>query len=94
MEKDKLIAIWSSLESLVVSLDRIGSYEIDNGKQVALKALDDYFSPENCKKFSQARTLINELIENEFPGIGSELEDLAENETSMGYWQYPKKKNT
>ena len=94
MEKDKLIAIWSSLESLVVSLDRIGSYEIDNGKQAALKALDDYFSPESCKNFSQARMLINELIENEFPGIGSELESLAENEASMGYWQYPKQKNT
>ncbi len=91
MEKEKLVEIWKALESLVVSLDRIGSYEIDNGKNSALLELDKYFCPKNCNKFSNARMLINEIIESEFPGTDIELENMAENEKEIGYWQYPKK---
>jgi hypothetical protein len=93
MEKKKLIEIWQALESLVVSIDRIGSYEVDNGKEAALKALDSYFVPENCNKIAHARMLINELIETEFPGTDKELEEMAENEKLIGFWQYPRKSN-
>jgi len=94
MEKEKLIQIWKALESLVVSLDRIGSYEIDNGKEAALLELDKYFCPDNCNKFSNARMLINEIIESKFPGTDIELENMAEDENEIGYWQYPKKNNS
>ena len=92
MDKCKLIEIWTALESLVVSLDRIGSYEVDNGNDAARQALDEFFVPENCLKFSHARMLMNELIENEFPGTSQELEKISEDEKSIGYWQYTSKK--
>lgn len=92
MDKTKIIEIWVVLESLVVSLDRIGSYQFDNGKEAALKEIGKYLSPENCKRFAKARSLINEIIEDEFPGSGIELDNLTENEQLIGYWQYPNKK--
>jgi hypothetical protein len=87
VSRKDLIAAWSVLEKVVVSLRKIGSaFAVPEGqadqtpeqRQVELKALDDFISPQVLRELSHARRLLAEYLPSE------EIERLSEN--SIEFW--------
>jgi hypothetical protein len=85
--KSDVIAVWSLLESMVVSLHRIGSHfsvptpedklsEEDRRKM--LDALDAYFTPERMRELAKARRLLGEYLPDD------EAEAISE---QLDFWQ-------
>lgn len=89
MNQDKLVEIWKVLESLTVSLDRIGSYESRVGRDPARDALYDFFRSGLFKQVSAARTTAVDLIEAADPSAAAKLDALAEDGVSVRYWNPP-----
>jgi hypothetical protein len=89
MDQQKLIEIWKVLEAVTVSLDRIGSYEADVGREVARDALYDFFSSGLFKQVASARRSAVDLIEAADPLAAGTLDSLAEDGVSVNYWSPP-----
>jgi hypothetical protein len=89
MNQEKLIEVWKALESIVVSLDRIGSYEADRGQDAAKDALYEYFHSGIFRNVATARTNVVNLIEAFDAGAKDRLEALAEDGVSVHCWQPP-----
>ena len=80
-------AIWSILEALTVSLDKIGSYEAYRGTEAGMTALHAYFTPELFHRIAYARrTMVDSMIAAD-PGWDEELERLTDDRVTIGYWQ-------
>ncbi|HEY8667536.1 MAG TPA: hypothetical protein VIL86_12775 [Tepidisphaeraceae bacterium] len=87
--KSDLMAAWSLLEKLAVSLRKIGSaFAIPQGQtdqtpeqhQAELEALDQFFTSSLMREIANARKLLVQYLP------GQELEELSEHE--IGYWNY------
>jgi hypothetical protein len=87
VSKPDLIAAWSALEKVVVSLRKIGSvYAIPEGQaqqtpeqhQREMEALDRFLSPEMLRELSRARRVLAEYLP------GEEIEELSEH--SIQFW--------
>jgi hypothetical protein len=87
VSKSDLIAAWSVLEKIVVSLRKIGSAHAASGGQAEqtseqhqheLEAIDRFFSPEVLRELSRARRLLAEYLP------GEEIEGLSEH--SIQFW--------
>lgn len=85
--KSDLIAAWSLLESMVVSLHRIGSHFSvaspqdklsDEDRRRMLDAIDAYFTPERMKEMARARRLLGEYLPDD------EAEAISE---QLDFWQ-------
>lgn len=87
IDVSQLIEVWKVLEALTVSLDRIGAYWRIRGEIPAQEALNAYLNPDMFKRIAGARSIISTMIENIDPALGKELDRLAEDGTSIGYWQ-------
>ena len=87
VSKPDLLAAWSILENLAVSLDQIGGFfgasddgALDEkGRLAVLVALKDYLSPTLIEKINDARVQLGHYIEDE------EAEAISEN---IEYWDY------
>ena len=90
---DSLIEIWKVLELLTVSSNRVGHFWLEHGEDAAKEALHQYMGPPIFRKLAQARKLIISVMENYDPAIMDRLEELADNEAEMGYWDGPKNKH-
>src|SRR5262245_4640487 len=90
---DSLVEIWKVLEILTVSLDRMGHFWLEHGEDAAKEALHQYMEHTMSEKITQARSLIISVMENYDPAIMDRLEELADNEAEMGYWDGPKNKH-
>lgn len=86
---EQLIPIWKVLENLTVSLDRLGEYERIHGQEAARAALQAYINPALFQKIAQARHILVSLLEKHDPNLMDYLERLADNETTIGYWDGP-----
>lgn len=92
-ELNDLVEIWKTLEAFVVSLDRIGSYWLFKGGEEAAKtALVDFLSSEMSDRLAEARRLALDIIIEKKPEMEKKLEELAEDEDAIGYWQGTKNK--
>jgi hypothetical protein len=90
VEKRDLIAAWTALLRVVISLRKMGSfYAIPSGqkeltperRQEMLEALDNFFTPEVWRQMSRGRVLLEKYFPNEeAEAIGDALE----------YWQPPR----
>jgi hypothetical protein len=83
---DKLIEIWKVLEALTVSMDRLGHYELNFGTEAAKEALHQYFGIENNRRIAHARRMMVEILEGLDPDMADKLDELAEDEGLIGYW--------
>jgi hypothetical protein len=90
---DRLIEIWKVLEILTVSSDRMGHFWLEHGEDAAKEALHQYMVPAMFEKISQARSQIISVMEHYDPTIMDRLEELADNEAEMGYWDGPTSKH-
>jgi hypothetical protein len=88
-EREKLVEVWKVLEVLTVSLDRLGMYQVFNGEEAAKEALHRFIGPAISEKIADARYLMVSILESRDPKIGDRLEEMAENEQEMGYWNGP-----
>jgi hypothetical protein len=88
----RLIEIWKVLEILTVSSGRMGHFWLEHGEEAAKEALHQYMGPAMFEKIAQARSLIISVMENYDPAIMNRLEELADNEAEMGYWDGPTNK--
>ncbi len=87
VSKPDLLAAWSILENLAVSLDQIGGFFGDSdggppdekGRLALLEALKDYLSPTLIGKINDARVQLGRYVEDE------EAEAISAN---IDYWDY------
>jgi hypothetical protein len=85
--KADLLAAWSILENLAVSLDQIGGFfgesadgRLDERKRLAsLETLKNYLSPELINRINEARILLGNYVED------SDAEALSD---TIRYWDY------
>ena len=75
-EMDKLLEVWKVLETLTVSLDRMGWFSHAHGEEQAKDALHEYMSPALVKRMAHARRLIIEVMEVHDPEVMDRLEAL------------------
>lgn len=79
--------IWSVLEALTVSLDKLGSYQAQHGAEAGSRALNRYFQPKLFRRIANARRKIAEAFIEADSRWDEKLDQLAENEAEIGYWQ-------
>jgi hypothetical protein len=82
----QLVEVWRVLESLTVSLDRLGMYQLHVGERRAQEALDRYMNPAMFQRIANARRILVTLIEELDETMAEELERLAEEDDGIGYW--------
>jgi hypothetical protein len=85
VKQDDLLAIWKVLESLTVSLDRLGSYESQHGREAGKIALRQYFDNDLFRDIASARKLLRGELVKQYPTIEPHLEMLAES-PEIKYW--------
>lgn len=87
-EKQKILQVLKFLNTLVVSLDRIGSYSATKeiAAQLVVKFIDDFSV---VREAAQARLALSEFFDDEIPEgqNESELESLLQD---VKYWNAPK----
>jgi hypothetical protein len=92
VDKQDLVAAWSLLERVVVSLRKMGSYYATSGPEVPLppekqqemlEALNGYFTAELCQELSSARVNLGEYLPDD------EAEAISD---SLEYWKPPTKR--
>ncbi|HEY0738687.1 MAG TPA: hypothetical protein VGD69_27460 [Herpetosiphonaceae bacterium] len=88
-ELDDLLEVWKVLEVLTVSLDRIGEYWRIRGEEAAKQALHEFIGPQLFEKIADARGRMVTILEAHDPQIMEHLEQLAEDEAQLGYWDGP-----
>jgi hypothetical protein len=84
-QDQKLLEVFWTLETLVVSLDRIGSYKALHPEFNEAQELSNYI---DFKRLSRARSLLVELLEERKSDFRDYL-DLVESkysDTEIGYW--------
>ena len=87
VDLETLIDVWRVLETLTVSLDRIGSYEVFHGEAAAKEELHRYIGPKLFRRIANARHKLVIMMEQCEPSIAERLERLAE--TEIEYWNGP-----
>lgn len=87
IDTETLVKIWSVLEVLTVSLDRLGHLWLAEGEDPAKNALLQFMGPAMSQQISAARTAAVLLLERVDPSIIEHIEALTANEAAMGYWQ-------
>jgi hypothetical protein len=88
-EEEKLIEVWKVLEALTVSMDRMGHYWLWQGEEAAKQALHQYMDPALFNRIAQARYLITAVLEARNPRMRRRLDELAEKEDDIPYWNGP-----
>ncbi len=86
-----LVYIWTVLESLTVSFDRIGAFEAIHGHELGKEALSQYIEPVLNERIAEARARMVSILETSNPAWADELERLSDDETTIGYWQHLKR---
>lgn len=88
MDNDRLIEVWKVLETLTVSLARIGSYSTEHGRDAAIQALYAYAEDGLAPEVSKARTILLEELLKSDATIEGRLEEIVES-SSLRYWRPP-----
>lgn len=87
VRQEDLIAVWKVLETLTVSLDRMGHFWLVRGEDAAKEALHKFMRPVMFDTIAQARQTLVTMLEGCDPTILEQLELLSADEREMGYWQ-------
>lgn len=88
-ELEKLLAVWKVLETLAVSLDRMGIFWHFHSEEQAKAALLEYMNPALVQRIAHARRLTIEVMQEHDPAIYDRLEALSEQDNGIGYWDGP-----
>ncbi|HEY0606321.1 MAG TPA: hypothetical protein VGD58_25585 [Herpetosiphonaceae bacterium] len=91
-ELNSLLEVWKVLEVLTVSLDRMGEYWRIHGEEAAKQALHEFVGPDLFEKIADARTRMVVMLQAHDPQIREHMEQLAEDEAQLGYWDGPQQK--
>ena len=83
----ELLNIWTVLEALTVSFDRIGAYQALRDPDGGPAALAAFIEPKLVQRIAAARAQVAALLRSADPEVTELLEHLAENEDAIGYWQ-------
>ena len=83
----ELLNIWTVLEALTVSFDRIGAYQALRNPEGGPAALAAFIEPKLVQRIADARTQVIALLHSADPEVHELLEHLAEDEDAIGYWQ-------
>lgn len=86
---EQLLEVWKVLETLTVSLRRLGEFELSYGEEQAKAALDEYVNPALSQRIARARRLIIEVMARHDPAIMDRLEELSVRDAGIGYWSGP-----
>jgi hypothetical protein len=88
LDNEKLIEVWKVLETLTVSLGKIGSYSAGHGRDAAMHALYAYVEDGLGREVSTARTMLLEELSKSDATIEDRLEEIVES-SSLRYWRPP-----
>lgn len=88
MDNEKLIEAWKVLETLTVSLARIGSFSAEHGRDAAMRALYAYAEDGLFHEVSTARAMLLEALSKSDAAIEDRLENIA-GSSSLRYWRPP-----
>jgi hypothetical protein len=82
----QLIEVWKTLNTLTVSLDRIGTFQAFHGEQKGKEALSEYFEPKLVRRIAASRRMVTSILESADATLLEKMGDMADDEEAMGYW--------
>lgn len=83
----ELLNVWTVLQTLTVSFDRIGSYAAIRDEFRARDALWAFIEPRLFERIATARGQLAAILEEADAEAHELLEHLADDEDAMGYWR-------
>lgn len=83
----ELLTVWTVLEALTVSFDRIGAYQSMRNPNGGPAALHAFIEPNLVGRIATARSIVVDLLEAADPHMRDLLDRLAADEDAIGYWQ-------